>query len=278
VQRRKVLGGVINSTTEPRAPPYELAGQALSDILERYRAQGQRAHPPQPWAEAVRLVTYDPSAYGGTRCPASGRRQMSSRGQGGARRAIPIRAVGYSSLASDYPLTFPPPLAEHSANPGIFESSWHLIQYVFNLPDPRGFPPFADPPSGALTVLRRYSAAARELAESTFLAHPTGITVNVLDGGKGERIEKNFAPKENIRGFSVLFRQFHANDEPASFNAAQRTLRRLNAQAGDGLVTVRDDYLVAWGRAARKLRGFPLNILVGKQLQAEGRWHRSELP
>lgn len=203
---------------------------------------------------------------------------MSARKQSGATRTIPIRAVGYSSLVADYPLTFPPPLAEHSPNPTAFDASWHLLQYVFNLPNPRTFPPFANVPSGgSLRVLRRYSAAARELAESAFLAHPTGMTVHVLDDGSGERIDKNFAPRENIRGFSVLFRQFYSNDEPASFNAAQRALRQLNARAEDELVSVREDYLRTWGKAAGRLRGFPLNILVGKQLQTEGRWHAGEL-
>ena len=203
---------------------------------------------------------------------------MPARKQNEVRRTIPIRAVGYSSLAADYPLAFPPPFAEYSANPGIFESTWHLIQFVFDLPDPRAFPPFADAPSGdSLRVLSRYSAAARDLAESSFLAHPAEVTVHVLDDGAGERIEKSFAPRENIRGFAVLFRQFHSNGESASFNAAQRTLRQLNKRVDGDLATAREDYLRIWGRAAGKLRGFPLNILVGKKLQAQGNWHSGEL-
>ena len=54
-------------------------------------------------------------------------------------------------------------------------------------------------------------------------------------------------------------------------------LRKLNEQAGDNFVSTRNDYLRAWGRAASKLRGFPLYILVGKKLQGEGRWHAGEL-
>jgi hypothetical protein len=203
---------------------------------------------------------------------------VSARRQRGGTRTVQLRAVGYSSLVADYPLTFPPPLAEYSANPSSFESSWHLIQYVFNLPDPRAFPPFVDEPSGKpVQILRRYSAASLELAESEFLAHPTSLTVHVLDGGKGERIDPSFAPRENIRGFSVLFRQFYSDKEPASFHAARRTLGQLNVHAGDDLVSVRDNYLRTWRQAAAKLRGYPLKILVGKQLQAQGRWHPGEL-
>ena len=203
---------------------------------------------------------------------------MSAKRRDGSRRTVQLRATGYSSLVADYPLSFPPPLAERSANPTSFEATWHLLQYVFNLPDPRAFPPFVDAPSGrSLQLLQRYSVAARELAESTFLAHPTGMTVHVMDDGSGERIDTNFAPKENIRGFSVLFRQFYSNEESASFNAVQGALRQLNAQAKDDLVSLREDYLRVWAKAAGKLRGFPLYILVGKQLQAEGRWHSGEL-
>jgi hypothetical protein len=203
---------------------------------------------------------------------------VSARRQRGGTRTVQLRAVGYSSLVADYPLTFPPPLAEHSANSGSFDSSWHLIQYVFNLPDPRAFPPFAAVPSGKpLQILRRYSAAARELAESAFLAHPTSLTVHVLDGGSGERIDPSFAPKENIRGFSVLFRQFYSDKESASFHAARRVLGQLNVEAGDDFVIARNEYLRTWRHAASKLRGFPLKILVGRQLQAQGRWHPGEL-
>lgn len=199
---------------------------------------------------------------------------MSSGGDlGGSRRNVTVRAVSFEALAADYPLSFPPPLAECSDNPSGFEHNWHLIQYVFNLPDPRRFPPFANiAPGRPLDILQRYSAAAKELAESTFLAHPTGMTVTVLDGGKSEQIDKAFAPKENVRGFSVLFRQFHSNDESASFNAVQGVLRQLNKQEDDGFITIRTQYLTAWARAAGKLRGFPLKVLVGKQLQAQGRW------
>jgi hypothetical protein len=142
---------------------------------------------------------------------------MSANHRDRAARTIPIRAVSIETLAADHPIGFPPPLAEHSESPDAFEANWHLIQFAFGLPDPRFFPPFKESvPADLLAVLRRYVSAAVELAESAFLAHPTGVTVNVLDGRLEEQIERNFPPKENIRGFSVLFRQFYSNDELAS--------------------------------------------------------------
>lgn len=83
---------------------------------------------------------------------------------------------------------------------------------------------------------RRYGTAARELAESAFLAHPTGVTVRVLDGGMDEQIEENFPPRENVRGFSVLFDSFtRTKNQPAS--------RRLKMRSGSSPI----------GRAATSL-------------------------
>lgn len=130
---------------------------------------------------------------------------MSAKGSGGTERKIPVRAQSIEMLAADHPIGFPAPLVEHSTNPDAFEFNWHLIQFVFGLQDPRSFPAFAGPlPEDSLAVLRRYRVAARDLAESAFLAHPTGVTVNVLDGNLDEQIEEGFPPRENVRGFSVL--------------------------------------------------------------------------
>ena len=204
---------------------------------------------------------------------------MSARNKGRLGRSIPIQAVSFESLAADYPIGFPPPLAEHSANPEAFDFNWHLIQFVFNLPDPRSFPPMARPiPEDAAMVLRRYRDVAIDLAESAFLAHPTKVTVSMLGDDLDEQVEKSFPPKENIRGFSVLFRQFYSNEEAASFNGVQGTLRRLNNGVADDAVSMRNEQLTAWNRAAGKLRGFPLKLLVGKRLQEQGQLPAGPLP
>lgn len=197
---------------------------------------------------------------------------MLAKSTGGPGRTIPIRAVSFDTLAADHPIGFAPPLAEHSAAPEAFEFNWHLIQFVFGLPDPRAFPPYAGViPPDLLAVFRRYTTAAAELAESAFLVHPTGVTVNVLDGGLDEQIEERFPPRENVRGFSVLFRQFYSDDETASCKAVQNVLWRLNKQAVDSSVDMRSDYLRAWTHAAGRLRGFSIKLLVSKRLQEQGR-------
>ena len=187
-------------------------------------------------------------------------------------QTIQLRARSIETLAADHPIGFPSPLAEHSANPEAFEFNWHLIQFVFGLPDPRGFPPLtAAVPADTLTVLRRYTSAAAELAESAFLVHPSGVTVNVLNGGLEEQIGRSFPPRENVRGFSVLFRQFYSDEEAASFKKAQSKLGQLNQQTGDSSVDLRRDYLRSWGRAAGRLRGYSLKLLVAKRLEELGK-------
>jgi hypothetical protein len=197
---------------------------------------------------------------------------VSAKRSGGTERTIPIHAVSIETLAADHPTGFPPPLAEHSDSPHAFEANWHLIQFVFSLPDPRSFRPFTESvPADSLAVLRRYMSAAVELAESSFLVHPTGVTVNVLDGGLEEQIEERFPPRENVRGFSVLFRQFYSNDEPASCKTVQNLLWRLDKQAADKSADTRSEYLKSWARAAGRLRGYPLKLLVSKRLEELGR-------
>lgn len=197
---------------------------------------------------------------------------MSGKSSGDTVQTIPIRAVSIETLAADHPIGFPPPLAEHSNSPEAFEANWHLIQFVFGLPDPRDFAPFAEAiPADSLAVLHRYATAAVELAESAFLAHPTRVTVNVLDGGLEEQIERSFPPKENVRGFAVLFRQFYSSEESASCQATQNVLWRLTRQAVDSSADTRSEYLKAWARAAGRLRGYSLKLLVSKRLQELGR-------
>jgi hypothetical protein len=191
--------------------------------------------------------------------------------------AVTLTARSYETLAAGYPLTFPAPFA---GDPGSedFEYTWHLIQYAFDLPDPRAFPPFPHAPSAVeKSVLRRYCRAAQDLSESAFLRHPISLSVSLGDGIEAS-VNKEFPPSENVRGFSVLFRQFYSNDEAASFQSVQRLLRGMVRAQSDDDGGAREAYLRSWGRAVAKLRAHQLKVLVGRRLQRDGLWGPGELP
>lgn len=191
------------------------------------------------------------------------------------RRSSQVRVEGrsYEALALDHPLTFTPPLAERSANPGTFEFWWRLLQYTFEFPPPESFPTLAGLLSpDEMLATERFCMAAGELAESSVWTANSSVRIRVADDQSSETVDAKFPPNEITRGFSALFRQFYSNEEPASFQAMQRILRAANQTANDEHHQTRLDQLTHWGRAHGRLRGFPLKVLVGKRLRAEGRW------
>jgi hypothetical protein len=190
---------------------------------------------------------------------------------------VTVTARSFETLAANYPLPFRAPFSR--AKGDHFEYWWHLIQFAFDLPDPNSFPAL---PALAIdnqrTIVDRYVVAADDLSESAFLAHPTMLNVKVGGSGFGEQITRAFPPNENIRGFSVLLRQFHGPAEPASFNNVQRILRRANDLADDMHRQTRFQSLSAWGRAAGRLRAFQVKVLVGRRLYREGRFGPGPFP
>lgn len=193
-----------------------------------------------------------------------------------------VTATSFETIAVDETtLRYSPPLADRSPNPDAFEFWWRLIEYRFSLPDPSSFPALGPPPAGHdLEVLLRYVHAGEEMAESTVLGGDDGVTVHIPDEGSDEEeiVDARFSSNESLRGFTVLFRQFHADDEPASFNNVQAILRRLTAASPDQHTADRFAQLDAWGRAVKMLRAQPLKVRVGEKLQQEGKWGRGELP
>lgn len=186
---------------------------------------------------------------------------------------ITVTARSFESLAVDETvLTFPAPLAEHSQKPQAFEYWWKMLQFVFNLPNPATFPPLPVMLTGDdREALRRYIAAAEEMAESSLLPGDDAVTVHVADGGAGiEHVDTTFSSNEITRGFTTLFRQFDA-DEAASFNQAQRILRAANDHAADQHHAERLAQVTAWGRARARLRGENLKVRVGQKLRDQGR-------
>jgi hypothetical protein len=110
------------------------------------------------------------------------------------------------------------------------------------------------------------------MADSAVLRGEAQISVFPGGAGEAERLDKAFPSSEVTRGFSVLLRQFHSHKELACFNAAQAILRGMNDRAQDDGMDARLEQLDAWGKAERRLRAYPLKVLVGQRLREEDRW------
>jgi len=182
---------------------------------------------------------------------------------------VQISANSFESLAADHPLTFPVPFGSLPGN-ALFENTWHLIQFAFELPDPQTFPalgPMLSPDERRR--LGRYVAKTYEMAESPFLRYPMRISFRFTSDSI-EPTLTDIPPAENIRGFTALFRQFYSNEEPASFNKVQWAITQANERTLDGKSHERREQIQRWRRAVAKLRAYELRVVVGHQLRERG--------
>jgi hypothetical protein len=186
-----------------------------------------------------------------------------------------VFARSFESLATDSTaLRFPAPFADRAADPAGFEFWWKMLEFVFQLPDPSSFPKLSVLPLGPeLAVLRRYIAAAEDMAGSALLSGGDGFTVRVSDDGAGiEHVDATFTGNEITRGFTTLFRQFDSAKETAGFDQVQRILRQTDGAAPDESSPERVEQLRRWAKARGNLRAENLKVRVGQKLRADGRW------
>ena len=165
---------------------------------------------------------------------------------------------------------FMPPYAELAADPQAFLFQWGKMTYVFGLPDPAGFPPLptplSEPDSDAIS---RYIEVCRELATYSLISSTGGVSVNWTAEGGVEELKVEGPPKEALRGFAVLFRQLHSDDdEPASYRTVKGILDKASHRAGDDKVAERSAMLKQWHSARGKLLQFSLTDLARSKMYA----------
>jgi hypothetical protein len=165
---------------------------------------------------------------------------------------------------------FPPPLVDLAKEPTGFYFYWRLLEYAFDINDPAAFPPLTSFGTDDKKVLQRYAAKARELARSTLLSGDGQVTVRLDDATGDEHVEASFTEDEPLRGFLLLFRQFCANDERASFQNAMRILQIAARSATDSEAQARIDELARWGKAAGVLRNRSARRAANERMAAEG--------
>jgi hypothetical protein len=166
---------------------------------------------------------------------------------------------------------FPLPLPEHIGHPPTFEFWWKQLGYVFELPDPRTFPPLPDNvPDDERAIVERFVHVAGDLAASGLLnALSEGFNVQLPDGSVGpEAIETNFSRTDLQAGFAVLLRQCDLN-ESASFHRVRTILNARAHQTYDDFRNERIAQLKVWRDAGRALRAKSLNQLIREKLVAD---------
>jgi hypothetical protein len=184
---------------------------------------------------------------------------------------ITVEARAFSDLVQDDPLRFQSPQFP-DLSPEAADYWWRQIAYVFPLEDPRAFPTIGRDrfKEAQLEVLDRYTESARELAGSEVLNGKHRVTLEMTEDDE-ESVEAHFPKGENLRGFSVLFRQFYGDDEVASFDRARKILGEVSAQIDDGERDRRLEQLRVWKKAAGRMRGRQLEMLVLERLVKDGR-------
>ena len=173
-------------------------------------------------------------------------------------------------IAENAALPFTPPLVEYASNPQGFYFHWSKLYYACGMSDPGHFPPL----SGSLSsqdqdAVRRYVKVCRELATYSLLNHGGGVTVSWTPEA-GEAVSVDQPAKEALRGFAVLFRQIHSDqNEPASFKVVRSILTAASASTVDGFQENRMGIVKEWSRARAQLLQHSLSDLCNSKMAAD---------
>lgn len=162
---------------------------------------------------------------------------------------------------------FPPPYAELAADPETFGFQWARMAFAFGLPDPAQFPVLpVDLSDRDAESVDRYIQVCQELAGYSLINSTGGLSINVVEG-QVEEFTVDGPPKEALRGFAVLFRQLHSDDdEPASYKVAKAILEKASHKAADDYVVERIDQSKKWNSARGKLLQYTLSDIARTKL------------
>lgn len=175
---------------------------------------------------------------------------------------VRLEGVSFEAVALEHPIGFDVPLRSKSSDPSGLEFTWHLIQYVFSLPDPRSVTPITFTGSADdRACLHRFSSAATELVGSEFLRWPASMEISLKEGV--ESVLTNYPSRDVETGSATLLRQFLKAPEPASY---QRVHQILWTDSIEG--SPNRERLARWGRVHKKLVRRPPKIWVYQKATA----------
>lgn len=174
---------------------------------------------------------------------------------------------------------------EDGSDKAVEKTRW-LVNYVFALPDMRGFPALEDLADDEIRILRQYVRQADRLVGSSALQKGTRYTVSIdfLDealpeGSRAEQaggrpaevsVETDWPADDALAGLAVQFRHLYA-DERASFARAMGVLQQALRRNGHNDGTSPElAMLAAYGHAVGKLRQEWLRQLAHEKGQERG--------
>ena len=168
---------------------------------------------------------------------------------------VTVHAVSFEHVAARKPLRFNPPMVDLAHRDDAFVFQWHLVEYAFDLHDPRNSPLPEKLSDEEVRVIRRYVSKAEELAASVMLTADDGLQVSWNAAADQTTVEQKTRTAPDIEtGFVAIFRQFYLSDDDASYARISRVLHEHATNAEDDLAADRLDELSRWATAIRTTR------------------------
>jgi hypothetical protein len=172
-----------------------------------------------------------------------------------------------SDRIQNRPLDWDVPMRDRLRDPADGEYVWRRIQYVFELPDPHGFPALAVVwTQKERVMLERYVDHAKRLAGTSLLGGKDRLSVSIAEDDS-EDIDAVFSDPDVTAGFGTFLRQCYIPDEEASFSRVRKVLAVRVHALGDAAL---EDTLKKWRRAQAALRRQALEELIQERLVEEG--------
>jgi hypothetical protein len=187
---------------------------------------------------------------------------------------VRMKSYAPAALLREYPIPWAPP-NWRAPDKATLAFWWSQIHYVFDLPDPRLFPPFGAPlSSDAAEVIRRFADTTADLASSQVMnTRDTRISISFDDKTNEPSIAEATLPARDATiGFSVLLRQCLSPKDPANYGTVADFIKAAAYAQSDASHTARLESLSAWRGAIESVRKASLEQLVRDRMVAEESW------
>jgi hypothetical protein len=180
-----------------------------------------------------------------------------------------VQGTTVESLVADMPLPFLPPGTSQATDREGFEYWWRQLLYIFELPDPRLFPPLESSLAQEnRQVVDRFVGLTQQLAASGVANAFCSVQVSHNRETDEMTVVPTFPALDLQAGFTALLRQCESHEEPASYDKVRDILWLASEAATDSHRVERLDQIRMWHAAVKALRKKSVNQLLRERLIA----------